>query len=265
MIRTGRANSWSFGGRARERCRGEAHAPGRRDVARSLVGPLALLLLAVSALAGCSGTIVPPGHRGLYFDPRHGGLNHEILPPGFYRTSGASHVEDFDVTYSTKRETLSVLTSEALPVEIRVAVIYRPIIAELWMLDSEIGPAYYDEVIGPELRSATRIAFEHRSCVDLVKVDERLEAELEASVRQRTRGKHIEIASIVFESVRMPPELAAALKDRLVAQEHALGKKADLEQETTRAKVEAERAWEKEKTELEHDAERQRLKRQAAE
>jgi len=51
---------------------------------------------------------------------------------------------------------LQTTSIEGLTMGLKVAVIYRPIIAELYELDTEIGPLYYDEVIGPEFRSAAR-------------------------------------------------------------------------------------------------------------
>jgi hypothetical protein len=51
-------------------------------------------------------------------------------------------VDDFDVTYTTRHEAFHVLTVEGLPLEVTLAVIFRPIIAELYALDAEIGLRY---------------------------------------------------------------------------------------------------------------------------
>ena len=34
---------------------------------------------------GCAGAVVEPGHRALFFNPRQGGLQKEVLRPGYYR------------------------------------------------------------------------------------------------------------------------------------------------------------------------------------
>lgn len=212
---------------------------------------------------GCSPVVIEPGHRGLLFDPKKGGLQHEVLAPGAHRV-GSGRIDDFDVTYTTRTEPMHVLTSEGLQVEVRISVIHRPIVAELYQLDTEIGPRYYDEVIGPEARSATRATFAKHSYMDLTKNGEAIESEIESELRKRVTGKHVEISGVTFEDVQLPPEVVAAARARLVAAETATKRKIELESDAQRERLEAEHAWEKEKRELEHDVERRRLQREAA-
>jgi len=47
--------------------------------------------------------------------------------------------------------------------------------AELYELDTEIGTNFYDEVIGPEFRSAARGVFARHSYLDLMKRNEQVE------------------------------------------------------------------------------------------
>lgn len=208
------------------------------------------LLLAVVLLAsvGCGGAVIEPGHRGLLFDPHGVGLGREVLAPGYHRVPMSARVDDFDVTYSSKSETLHAITAEGLPLDLKVAIIYRPVISELYELDTEIGPSYYDEVVGPEFLSAARECIARHSYMDFAKMSEKLDDEVEAEVRRRVKGRHVEIASVVFESFQMPPDLAAAVKDRQVAEQTAMKKK-----------LEAEQAWEQEKLEAEHRAELRRI------
>jgi regulator of protease activity HflC (stomatin/prohibitin superfamily) len=175
---------------------------------------LALSVLAVLALTGCAHTTIEPGHRGLLFDPSRGGLQSEVLAPGVYRVGGSARVEDFDVTYSTRHEKVGAISSEGLSFELVVGVIYRPIIAELYALDTEIGPAYYDEVVGPEARSAIRGVVARTSFTALIPQASTVEDAIEREIRARVAGKHVEIASVVVEKLDLPPEVAAAMRRR---------------------------------------------------
>jgi len=114
------------------------------------------------ASAGCYSTThtVQPGHLGLFFDPKQG-VQKEALKPGTYSvcppmTRICPRIDDFDVTYSTKKEVIDTESQERLPLTLNLAVIYRPIRSELYELDTEIGPNFYDEVVGPEFRSTAR-------------------------------------------------------------------------------------------------------------
>jgi regulator of protease activity HflC (stomatin/prohibitin superfamily) len=176
---------------------------------------------------GCSTSLVEPGHRGLYFAPNGGGLRRDVLQPGKYALGWcflactSNRVDDFDVTYSTRQENVSTKSSEGLDLELKLSVIYRPIVSELYALDTEIGMNYYDEVVGPEFRSACRGVFARHSYTELQKKNESIENEVEAEVRRRTLGKHVEISSVTLENVTYAPEIAEKIRQREVGVQEA--------------------------------------------
>ncbi len=184
---------------------------------------LAAVLAVAVGSSGCATATIEPGHRGLFFAPHEGGLRREVLQPGVHKLGAcfiactSNRVDDFDVTYTAKKETLQVHSVEGLELDVVVSVIYRPIISELYELDTEIGPGYYEEVIGPEFRSAGRGVFARRSYVDLERNDRSVEDELENEVRRRTVGKHVEIASVTLERITYAPEIAEAIRKRIAA------------------------------------------------
>ncbi len=219
-----------------------------------------MLLSIVLLTSGCaSGFMIEPGHRGLLFNPKDGGTKQEPLTPGYYSlpscafSSACSRIDDYDVTYSTRKEEIQTTSSEGLVMQLRVAVIFRPIIQELYQLHTEIGPGYYEEVIGPEFRSAARGVFARHSYLDLQKQNEKLEDEVETELRRRCHGKHVEIDSITLESITYAPEINQAVQAKLVGEQEAIRKKAAAEAEALR-----------EKLALEHEAEKERLKAEAA-
>jgi regulator of protease activity HflC (stomatin/prohibitin superfamily) len=210
---------------------------------------------ALPVLSGCVGSTVESGHLGLYFDPSKG-LQHETVKPGYHRTGSifhSGHIEDFDITYSTRKEEISTASQEGLALNMKLAVIYRPIASELYELDSEIGMNYYDEVIGPEFKSAARGVLAHHPYGELLSKNSKIEDEIEDAVRERIRGKHIEISSITMEEISYAPEIAAAVRAKLVS-----------EQEAARQKVQIENDALKKKLELEHNAEQAKLEAEQA-
>jgi len=207
-----------------------------------------LVLLAIAG-AGCA--TVEPGHRGLYFDLHHG-LQHDVLLPGLHWT-GFGRIDDFDVTYSTGNEEVRTTSSEGLPLDLTLAVIYRPIISELYELDTEIGPAYYKEVVGPEFRSAARGVFARHSYVDLLRRNEEIENEIEAALRRRVVGKRVEIASVTLEAIRYAPEIAKAVQEKLAAETDAGRQRTLVENEAARRELD-----------LEHQAEQARIQAESA-
>jgi len=212
-------------------------------------------------LGGCGGTMVEPGHLGLVFDSKDG-LHHEVLAPGFHRIGRSAKVIDYDVTYSTRIEPMKLITIEGLPVEVKLAVLYRPVSSELYQLETETGPRYYDEVLGPELRGVVREEVAKQSYIELMHGGEKLEDPIERAVRDRIAGKHVELESVTLQTITLAPEVVTAIRARVTAEQNAQRAKLELESAALRDKLDADEKWQKEKVELEHEVERRQLQGQ---
>jgi hypothetical protein len=209
------------------------------------------MVLALSCCAGCSTGIVEPGHRAVFFDPANKGVRPEVLGPGRYKLGVYGRLEDFDVTYSTHKEALRINSADRLQIDVHLAIIYRPIVSEIYELDTEIGPNYYDEVIGPEFRSAAHGVFARHTYQELDQRIEKIEDEIEADVRRRITGKHVEISSIVMEAIDYAPEIAAAHRARLVGEQESARQKSAIEADALKQKLTLELRAEQEKLETE--------------
>lgn len=159
----------------------------------------------VFPLLACSTATIEPGHRALVFAPDRGGLQREVLMPGVYHLHSGDRVEDFDVTYARRELPVRATTRDGAPLEADITVVYRPILAELYQLETEEGPGYYERVIVPELLGATRDVLEHTSKDEDLARTSKLDASLEAAVRRATVGKHVEIAQVVVDHIEVAP------------------------------------------------------------
>ena len=215
----------------------------------------------VLASSGC-GAVIEPGHRGLLFKPHAGGLQHEVLGPGWWHLAGiGARMDDFDVTYSTQKELLHVVSKEGAEMDVRMSIRYRPIVSQLYDLDVEIGPNYYDEVIGPEFRSATRGLFARHSYLGLLEQNEKLENEIEEELQRRVTGKHIEISSVTMEQIKVAPEVMAVNQARILGEQEALRKRTADEDEAKRIKLGIEHAREQESMQSEAEIARKEHER----
>lgn len=207
----------------------------------------AALIAAALGTTGCATTTVEPGHRGLYFAPNDGGLRREALMPGKYKLGWCflyctpNRVDDFDVTYSTRTEQIDTKDSDGLVMHLRLSVRYKPIESEIYQLDTEIGPNYYDEVIAPEFRSACRGVFARHSYMELQKRNETIENEVESELRRRTAGQHIDIASVTLEGVDYTPEINEKNQQRIAAEQEKQRQLAAIKAEQEKNTAEAEK------------------------
>jgi regulator of protease activity HflC (stomatin/prohibitin superfamily) len=222
------------------------------------------IVLALVASAGCS-YVLEPGHRGLMFDPRHGGLQHEILNEGRHWQGLYGQVIDFDVTYSEHTEDIHTISAEGLAMDLKLSISFRPVVSELYDLDVEIGANYYQEVIGPEFKTAARGVFSRHGYQEVQRQNEKIEDEVEAEVRRRIAGKHIEISSVRLLDVQYAPEIVNADRAKLVGEREALRRKAALEADALRAKLELEQQAEREKLQTEAEIRKKEKERKLAE
>ncbi len=225
-------------------------------------------LVALTTGTGCAaGVAVQPGHRALRFDPENGGIQHEVLKEGFYKTpcpfwkpeGSCARLDDFDVTYTTSKKALRALSAEGLPLDLSIAVTYRPIISELYLLDTEIGTNYFDEVIGPEFQSAAIGVFATTSYLDLHKRNGMIEDAVEKQLRERLKGKHIEVSRVNIENVAYAPEIRQSETERVVSQEQALRDKQIMENAAMQKKRQLELAAQTKKLELETASEQKKM------
>lgn len=230
----------------------------------------AFMMTACLAMVGCGRQAVDPGQRGLRYDPHNGGVKPEVLQPGlhglgwcFLRDCG--YVETYDITYQKRKETVFTPSSEGLAMDVKIGVMFRPVISELYQLHTEIGKDYYEVVIGPEFRSAARNVLARHSYTTLVGSLEKIEDEIEAEVRRRTIGKHIEVASITLEEVKYASaEIASAVEKRLIGQQEAARQKTAIESTAAREKMQLELAAAQAKLKSETEATQAKLQGEIA-
>jgi hypothetical protein len=243
--------------------------------------PFGLCVLTVSALTmgiGCAGVTINPGHRGILFDPTRTGIQPEVLKPGWVETTCAfwtpsgqcRRVDDYDVTYQTSEEQFHVISKEGLPMDVQIAASYRPIVSELYLLDTEIGPHYFEKVIGPEFRNAAIGVFSKESYQDLQRQNGDIESKIEKRLRERLKGKHLEVSSVFIQHVSYEPTILQEQQQEVVSRQQLQTseqlrankyeeekQRLKLQTETKQLEIEAQKqllAAETEKTKLELQA-----------
>lgn len=206
--------------------------------------------IAALSLGGCR-TLIDPGHLGLLFKAK-GGLQTAVMTPGRYYVGVGNRIDDFDVTYSARTEDLQTISSEGLALTLRCSISYRPIVEELYTLAVEIGANYYQEIVGPQFRTAARGVFAGHSYLDLQRNNTKIESEIRTELQRRIAGKHVEVSDITLESVNYAPEISDAIRAKLVG-----------EQEALRIKVASDNLAQQRMKELAYQAERTKLESEA--
>lgn len=167
--------------------------------------PAAAVLIALAS--GCATAVIAPGHRGLVFDPSRGGLQPEMLAPGYYNLGLTGELRDYEVIWTRRDETVASTTSDGHSLAVRVQIHYRPVMYELFQLERETGPDYYRQVVAPALRLAAEAALRRYSATELAADRETVAGQIEAALRAPLARHHVEVGFVSLDPGPRPAEI----------------------------------------------------------
>jgi regulator of protease activity HflC (stomatin/prohibitin superfamily) len=229
----------------------------------SVIRMLAITSGIVLPALGCrSFQTINPGHVGLAYLP-NGGLQRTLISGGrvflghFCAFHTCTKLYDFDVTVTTKHEQIHATSGDKLDMTLNMSVLYKPIVNELYELATEVSTDdYYNEVVGPEFRSAAGIVIAKHPYAELAANKEKIEDEIENDVRRRIKGNHVDLRSITIEAISGLEEVHNANRARIVADTLSATQRAALEQEALRQKTQLENEALRQKMALENETAR---------
>ncbi|BFU94953.1 MAG: SPFH domain/Band 7 family protein [Nitrospira sp.] len=167
------------------------------------VSVFALIIAILPAVGGCAGTSVQPGERGLYWHPFTEGLSTEPLRDGFYWRAVWNSIYVYDVRWQSYTETVDALSSDDLLVQLKTAIIMRPIPQEVYFLAHEIGTDFYPRVVKPELLAAVRSVVSGYAMVHVPEKSAEIANKVQAVVVEKLKGRHLEIASVALADIEL--------------------------------------------------------------
>ena len=219
--------------------------PATRSLPRSLPRSLLLLGLAVAPfLPGCRCPTVESGHRGIVFKTLGGGTSQELLGEGMHVMPVWNSVIPYDTRVHEMKEQLGVLSSNGLMLRVDASVRFRPVVEELYQLQTQIGPDYDQKLIAPVVRSEARKVFGRYQPEEIYSTKrEQIEQQISDEVRKALAGKHVIVEVILIRDVILPEAIQTAIADKLAEEQRSQKMKFTLDkerQEAERKQIEAE-------------------------
>ena len=205
---------------------------------------LLLALLAAPFLPGCRCPTVHSGHRGIVFKSFGGGTSREVLGEGIHLIPIWNDVIPYDTRVHEMKEQLAVLSSNGLPLRVDASVRYRPETAELFELQTQIGPDYDQKLVAPVVRSEARKVFGRYQPEEIYSTKrEEIERSIYDEVTKALQGKHVVVEAVLVRDVDLPDAIKTAIADKLAEEQRAQKMRFTLDrerQEAQRKQIEAE-------------------------
>ncbi len=207
---------------------------------------ISFALLVILALAWSSITYtIQAGERGIVFRTFQGGLDREtVYDQGFKIKWPWDKVYIYDVRIKEDIGTMQVLSKNGLTIKTELSYRYKPVDNRIGYLHDNIGTNYHDDIVVPEIRSATREVIGKYLPEELYSSKrEAIQDEIYQRTAAALKEKDILLDVVLIREVELPPKLKAAIERKLEQEQAALEYEFKLEQakkEAERQKIEAE-------------------------
>jgi len=159
-------------------------------------------VLALLPLWGCA-TVVEGHERALYYSAREG-LSPEPVPSGLYWHLPWNGYLKYDLRWTSHKEEIHIHSKDGLHMNIDVVVVIRPNPGEIYPLDVDVGPEFYEEVVKPSVYAATRDASGRFNHLEIATQTHAVEEAIRLALVDHLAGKHLEVSEVAIQHFDLP-------------------------------------------------------------
>lgn len=200
----------------------EDEAP-RRDLFRRydvyVLGFLIVLVILAALLWPLMVVTIRSGEAGVQFRWFSGTERAEVYQEGTHLILPWNTMYIYDVRLRTEERQYKLLTDTGLPVDLRVAVRYRPDVRMLPLLHVAVGPDYVNRVIFPETEAVLRREVGRYSPEEVYTSARGLLEKILISTLAQTEDRFVLIDEVLIKSVELPEQVREAIERKLVLSE----------------------------------------------
>lgn len=206
---------------------------------------LGVIVLIVVIVMFKSSVTIKSGEAGVLFRTFGGGVyTEQQYGEGFHFIAPWNKMIIYNIKQQTEEESMSVLSSNGLEIDVDVTLQFQPIAKKLPLLHQEKGVNYIDNIVTPALRSATRAVIGRYTPEEIYSSKrEVIQDEIYHETKILLEKQFIQVNAILVRDITLPPTIKTAIEQKLKFEQESLGYKYKLEKETKEAeriKIEAE-------------------------
>ncbi|MEM9917453.1 MAG: prohibitin family protein [Bacteroidota bacterium] len=198
-----------------------------------------IALIFIISLSNSLFLTIEAGYKGVLFRRFGGGLDKEaIYGQGFHVIAPWNKMFLYDIRIDEEFETMEVLSKNGLTIKVELSYRFHPTSDKIGYLHEEIGAAFLDRIIKPEIRSATREVIGKYLPEELYSSKrEAIQDEIFKSCSDAVSKKYIVLDAVLIREVALPQTLRDAIERKLKEEQASL----EYEYRLVRERKEAER------------------------
>lgn len=175
-----------------------------------MIRATSLMILTASLLMTTACSTVLPGERGLMF--RSSGLDKEPLKEGSYWKAPWNEIYFYNVRWQNYAETVDAWSADDIQVNIKAAIVVRPIPEQVYYLAQTVGKHFYSRIVQPEFVAAVRQVVATYPALMVGEKSTEIAQKVQSVVQERLKDSHLAIQSVGVADVDLPQLVLSALE-----------------------------------------------------
>ena len=115
-----------------------------------------------------------------------------------------------DLRWTLRKEKVDITSKDGLHLNIDVAVTVRPDLRDLYSVETELGPKYYENVVRSAMFGGTRAAAARFTNFEMVTRPKEFEHAIQGDVLELLAGKRVEVSKVAIEHLDLPADVVEA-------------------------------------------------------
>lgn len=195
-------------------------------------------IVAIAVVASGCGKSIESGHRGVYYNWRTGTDTKHVLGEGFHWIAPWNKVFRYDIRTKDRLEKLSVLSEDQLQIRCDVSIRFSLVPGKVGALHARVGPDYYQMLIQPVLRNATRDVISSYRSIEAHGNRQKIQAEIGKAIHPAlAKYDYFVVDRIMLRNMEFPQVVVDAIERKLAMKQEADREKFALE----KARIAAQR------------------------
>ncbi|MGB7786137.1 MAG: prohibitin family protein [Salinimicrobium sp.] len=202
--------------------------------------PILILGIILVIIIAKSTVTIDSGEAGVLYRTFGGGVVTDEAPlgEGFHLVAPWNKVFVYEVRQQSIEESMQVLSSNGLEIELDASVWFQPDYDDLGLLHQKKGEAYVQRILQPAVRSAARAVVGRYNPEQLYSSKrEAIQQEIFEETKTLLQDQYVQINEVLVRDVSLPPTIKEAIERKLRQEQESL----EYEYRLTKAEQEAER------------------------
>ena len=165
---------------------------------------------------------IPPGHGGVLWHRFSGTVTNETFGEGMAVILPIDKMYIYDLRIHNYNDSMSILTSEGLYVNLKYSFRYKPISDSIASIQKQIGPNYESKIIKPEVQGAAMAILGNYPPEKLYKMSTLfIQSTIKHLLTKNLYKFNINVEDFVIRNIQLPKMIETSIEKKIAADQYS--------------------------------------------